>query len=392
MSKTLRYASAAWILGATVYGWTAGCSSSTPPNSGDDGGPGDSSPPATESGPPPADGATMTEAASGDATSTGDGASFTYTLIDDMETTTHGPIELTGIAPPESPAYWFNFGGTAPGDVLTPPYQSFVFSPVTPPTTTLMGKMSSHAAYELCTLNGQYDVCGVGFEFAQVPADDAGPDAGCVLATGAGTPDGGSDGGSTADAAPTDAGSDVATDTATPDAGDGAAVADAARLDAGNDGVVASDAAIQDGGDSGPPICQTTVPFDISQYKGITFWGKTTAGDAGSLDVKVLFPDTDTDPRGNVCNSAAAGASGPTDTTQCYNSFTKHVTFTGEWQEFTVMLADLKQETTFGYILLPGSWTGKNVYGINWQGQDNNAPDSGTVTMDMWVDDVYFIQ
>jgi hypothetical protein len=341
MSKTLRLVSAVGILGAAVFDWTVGCSSSSTTPKGDAGSTADSGSPTGDSGTSTGDGATPPGdggAPSGDATNTSDAPTYKYTLIDDMETTTHGPIKLPGIVPPEKPGYWFNFGGTTAGDMLTPPYQSFVFSAVVPPTTTLMGKTSAHAAYELCTLGGQYDVCGVGFEFAQVNALDAGADAGCVIE--------------------------------------------------------APDAAPEDAGDAGPPICETTVPFDISQYKGIAFWGKTImgAGDAGTLDVKVLFPDTDTDPRGNVCNSAMAHASGPTDTSQCYNSYAETVTLTGAWQQFTVMLADLKQDTTFGYILPAGSWSGTNVYGINWQGQDNNAPDSGTVTMDVWVDDVYFIQ
>ena len=43
---------------------------------------------------------------------------------------------------------------------------------------------STHAARQSCALNGLYDTCGVGFEFAQVPDVDAGapsssaPDAG----------------------------------------------------------------------------------------------------------------------------------------------------------------------------------------------------------------------
>ena len=37
----------------------------------------------------------------------------TYVLIDDMETTTHGPIEFdTGIAAPLSPGYWYNSGAS----------------------------------------------------------------------------------------------------------------------------------------------------------------------------------------------------------------------------------------------------------------------------------------
>ncbi len=328
MSKTLRYVSAVGVLGTVAFAWTAGCSSSG--GGGSPNNPSDSGPSQTA----PQDGATPTSeasASSGDATSTGDGSSVTYTLIDDMEMTTHGPIELPGIVSPESPGYWFNFGGSATGDTLTPPYTMFTFSSVSPPTTTLNGKTSAHAAHQFCSLNGQYDVCGLGFEFAQVPDPDAGiPDAG-----------------------PHDAASD--------------------------------------GGDGGPSIPQMTVPFDISKYKGITFWGKSANGDAGGLDVKVQFPDTDTDPRGGVCNGPNSGASSSADTSQCFNSYAEHVTMTGDWQEFTIMFTDLVIDSSFGFQS-PSPWSGTNVYGINWQGQDNNAPDSGTLTIDFWVDDVYFIQ
>jgi hypothetical protein len=282
---------------------------------------------------------------------------YVYTLIDNMETTTHGPIELAGIKPPESPGYWFNFvsttldGSVAHGDTIAPPYRGFVFTALPTPTPTLDGKLSKHAAYELCGLNGQYDVCGVGFEFAQVP----------IVA------DGGDAGGSV----------------------------DATILDASG----------KDAGEAGVPM--VTVPFDISRYEGIVFWGRTTAGDdAGTLAVKVLFPDTDTDPRGGVCNGAAAGASGPNDTSQCYNDYGEQLTFTGNWQEFTVPFADLKIDKTFGFqgpgpfvigvdggvAAEAGAKAGEqSVYGINWQGQDNNVPDSGTLTVNFWVADVYFI-
>ncbi len=310
-----------------------------------------------------------------DSGQSGDAGAFKYTLIDDMETTTHGPIELAGIMPPESPGYWFNFGGTTSGDTLSPPNTMFTFSALPTPTTTLMGKKSTHAAYELCALNGQYDVCGIGLEFAQVPETEG---------------DGGGDAGVSVDGAIVDAGRD----------GDAGALVDAAVHDAGvsvdaavHDAAALADAAIhdagEDGGEAGVPMM--TVPFDISQYKGITFWGKTTAGDAGSLDVKVQFPDTDTDPRGGVCNSGVAHAADPADLGQCFNSYAEHVTFTGDWQQFTVMFSDLAIDPTYGYQM-PNPWSGTNVYALQWQGQDNNAPDSGTVVMDLWVDDVYFIQ
>ena len=55
-----------------------------------------------------------------------------------------------------------------------PPQLSFVFSALPEPTETLDCKASAHAARQFCTLNGLYDTCGVGFEFAQVPDGDAG--------------------------------------------------------------------------------------------------------------------------------------------------------------------------------------------------------------------------
>src|SRR4051812_46115923 len=145
-----------------------------------------------------------------------DDSTGTYVLIDDMETTDHGPIALEGINSPLSKGYWYNSGAGysddagAPSDTSSPPQGSFVFTALPAPTTTLNCKASAHAARQSCVLNGLYDTCGVGFEFAQ--QDD--PDAG------AGTSGG----------------------------GDG------------------------DGGASTPKV---TVPFDISRYKALTFWGMT---------------------------------------------------------------------------------------------------------------------
>jgi hypothetical protein len=392
MSKTLRRASAVWIVGAVAAVW-AGCSSS-----------------GTESPPP---GSSSKASSSSSQSSTGssssgggsDSGGFTYTLIDDMETTTHGPIEYAGVMPPDSPGYWFNFGAKVAGDTASPPILSFMFTALPSPTTTYNGKTSMYAAYQACSLTGLYDVCGLGFEFAQVVDEDAG-----------GSSEAGEETGDATDAA-------VGTvDAASPDASDGAShdasnAADAAKHDASDganhdassadassasdatvhdasDGALAEASSIEDsGGDSGdaaPPIPKVTVPFDISQYKGITFWGKTTGADAAGLDVKVQFPDTDTDPRGGVCNSAAAGANGPGDVTLCYNSFAEHLTFTGDWQQFTVMFTDLQQDPGYGHPV--AAWNSAQVYGINWQAQDNNVPDSGPLPMDFWIDDVYFIQ
>lgn len=141
-----------------------------------------------------------------------------------------------------------------------------------------------------------------------------------------------------------------------------------------------------------------TVPFDISRYKKLTFWGMTTTPDptTGSLHVKVSFPDPDTDPRGQVCNG------GSSDTSLCYNSYAAYVEFTNSWQQFTVLLdagGDGGVAPTDGISIDPSwgnqraKWIPTMVYGINWQAQRNTDPDAGPPLMtDIWVDDVYFVQ
>jgi hypothetical protein len=263
-----------------------------------------------------------------------------YVLIDDMETTTHGPIQFdTGIVAPLTAGYWYNSGANymadAGKDMSTPQQMSFVFTAIPTSTTTLCGKASAHAARQSCVLNGLYDTCGVGFEFAQKPVGDAGAPTGNTGAGGA--------------------------------------------------------------GDAGPPIPRTTVPFDISHYKAVTFWGMTTTPDStGSLLVKMQFPDTDTDPRGNVCNGGGGN------TSKCYNSYATFFQFTTSWQQFTVKLdagADggaapidgIAIDPTWGYQ--QAQWLPTQVYGINWQAQRNTNPDAGPpLATDIWVDDVYFIE
>jgi hypothetical protein len=259
-----------------------------------------------------------------------------YVLIDDMETTTHGPILLTtGIALPMTQGYWYNSGASYPGDggvpkdTSNPPQMAFVFTPVPSATNTLNCKPSTYAARQSCSLSGLYDTCGVGFEFAQLPDVDAG--------------------------APPDPSPDAAN------------------------------------------VPRYTVPFDISRYKAVTFWGMTTTPDPDTevLAVKMSFPDTDTDPRGEVCNGGGGN------TSKCYNSYAANLKFTTSWQQFTVQLDNgdggahpiggIAIDPTWGYQ--GAQWLPTQVYGINWQAQRNTNPEDGPPLMtDIWIDDVYFVQ
>ena len=309
------------LVGMAFLSGLAACSSSA---SHKDGGQPDSATPLTDGGCQAAD------------------PNSTYVLIDDMETTTHGPIEfVTGIASPLSPGYWYNSGANympdAGVDMSNPTQGSFVFSEIPTPTKTLnCSKASAHAARQSCVLNGLYDTCGVGFEFAQVPEGDA--------------------------------------------------------------GAAASNTSASDAGDAGPSIPRTTIPFDITRYKAFTFWGMTTTPDltTGWLAVKVQLPDTDTDPRGEICNGGGGN------TSKCYNSYAQNLHFTTSWQQFTVVLdagADGGVAPDDGIAIDPSwgyqqaQWIPTQVYGINWQAQRNITPDAGAPLMtDIWIDDVYFVE
>ena len=307
MRKQL-FCSSCWLVGVALLGELTACSSSKPGTS------------PTDSGCAP------------------DALNGTYVLIDDMETTTHGPIQLA-IPSPLLAGYWYNSGASyaddagAPSDTSNPPQLSFIFSALPSPTTTLNCKASAHAARQTCSLNGLYDTCGVGFEFAQKDDPDAGvpPSSGAVV------------------------------------------------------------------GDAGVSTPKVTVPFDITRYKALTFWGMTTTPDSamGSLQVKVQVPDTDTDPRGQVCNGGGGN------TSKCYNSYGTLLNFTTTWQKFTVLLdagtggvppaGGIHIDPTWGFQ--DAQWLPSQVYGINWQAQRNTPPDAGApLATDIWIDDVYFTE
>ncbi|MDP9036448.1 MAG: hypothetical protein M3O50_16730 [Myxococcota bacterium] len=335
----------------------AGCSSSNgTPSSPTDAGPADAS-----------NGNPSSDASSSSADAAADGPGGVLVLVDDMESTTSGPILLTGITAPLSPGYWYNSGAqfTDAGDMAQPAEGMFAFSGFAP-AVIRNGRASSHAAHQVCTLAKQYDTCGVGLEFAQEPESAVAGDASAL------------------DAGLSDAGDASALD----------ARADAGSADAGAVDAAPPADAMQDGPDAAAGIPMTTVPFDISGYQGITFWGRTDSpGDGGTLDVKVQFPNVDTDPRGGQCNGVPGGAAGQTDHSQCYNSYAEHFQFTSTWQQFTLLFRDAQfaVDPTWGWMN-PPKWTGKNVYGVNWQAQKNSLTSDAPITTDIWVDDVYFIK
>jgi hypothetical protein len=78
-------------------------------------------------------------------------------------------------------------------------------------------------------------------------------------------------------------------------------------------------------------------PYNASKYTGVSFWAKADAGT--SSVIRISFPDKDTQPDGNICQSNIA--SGPT---ACFDHYGARLTLTPTWTKYTMTFAQLAQE------------------------------------------------
>jgi len=110
-------------------------------------------------------------------------------------------------------------------------------------------------------------------------------------------------------------------------------------------------------------------PYDVRKYKGISFWGK--AGTPGGIrNVRLKLPDRNTHPSGNVC-------------TECYNDFGAYLEFTGEWTQYVIPFAAMKQQSDWGKPR-PPALAKDAVYGVQFQVDDYAK------NFEIWVDEVAF--
>jgi len=108
--------------------------------------------------------------------------------------------------------------------------------------------------------------------------------------------------------------------------------------------------------------------FDASCCEGVRFWGKST-GD-GISDVRLKVGDWQTDPAGGACK-------------ECYNDFGAYLTFTEQWQQFTIKFADARQEPYWGEP--KAALDSSALYQLQWQVSQNGK------AFDIAVDDVELI-
>jgi hypothetical protein len=92
-------------------------------------------------------------------------ANKSYTLIDDMEKTSSGPIQLGGSAS----GVWFGMVSTGSTENTVSP-SPFAFSALSSSHETMGNVTSSHAAHVVCSMSDQYGYCQVGFNFVNPTA------------------------------------------------------------------------------------------------------------------------------------------------------------------------------------------------------------------------------
>jgi hypothetical protein len=123
------------------------------------------------------------------------------------------------------------------------------------------------------------------------------------------------------------------------------------------------------------------VPYDVSGYKAITFWGRTGKMSIPSnqmVQFKMPMLDDTKTTDGGICVDSTSN--------KCSASFGKFLAFTGAWQQFTLNFGakgspgDLSQES-WGAVF---TWDPTRVVSIQFQ----PAADS---TFDVWIDDVAFV-
>ena len=109
-------------------------------------------------------------------------------------------------------------------------------------------------------------------------------------------------------------------------------------------------------------------PFDVSGYKGISFWARRGENSTGSIRVKL--PDVNTDQDGRVC-------------TECFNDFGTDLELTTTWTKYTVIFAGAQQMPGWG-APRPAGVEAAKMYGVQWQ---VNTPGA---EYDIWIDDIQF--
>ena len=130
---------------------------------------------------------------------------------------------------------------------------------------------------------------------------------------------------------------------------------------------------MQDGGTyTGPKV-----PYDVSAYKGVTFWAMAVQGTDTALRIKFPMTDETKVEDGGTCVESS--------TNKCSDDFGYKFSLpaNGNWKQITVRWADAAFATEGWGAQF--AWNPAHVTSIQIQSQDKNE------SYEFWVDDMYFI-
>jgi hypothetical protein len=115
----------------------------------------------------------------------------------------------------------------------------------------------------------------------------------------------------------------------------------------------------------------TKVPYDASATTGVTFWARA----ATNASITVVFPDSDTDAAGGICNTATGGV--------CDHHYLKALQISAVWTRYVVHYADLTLEP--GTVPEPTAFKPGGLVSLQFRLLPGD-------TYDIWVDDVAFVK
>jgi len=112
--------------------------------------------------------------------------------------------------------------------------------------------------------------------------------------------------------------------------------------------------------------------YDVSRYRGVTFFARLAASDAAQVSpsVRVVLPDRATDPDGMVCTGAG-----------CSDHFGANIVLTPQWTSYTILFATMTQE---GWGTQAAQFDAANAYGVEFEFPVQ-------ATFDCWIDDIAFV-
>jgi hypothetical protein len=119
------------------------------------------------------------------------------------------------------------------------------------------------------------------------------------------------------------------------------------------------------------------VAYDVTAYKGVTFWAMATMGTDTALRMKFPMTDETKTTDGGICVDSA--------TNKCADDPGEQINLpsNGTWKQFTIKWADTSFKQEGWGAVFP--WNPMHVTSVQIQSVDK------TEGYDFWIDDLYFI-